>query len=129
MKKSGKIIFVTLAILMLLGTGVFTYLNHIPKAETFGYESMMCCVVVYLFYRPFTKRGELEVILLNFACILGVNAIILVPEWTFGNIITAWGWSAIGFLLVCVISLVARKTKLLVEENASSAGHHECPVT
>ena len=56
MKKSGKIIFVTLAILLLLGTGVFTYLNHIPKAETFGYESMMCCVVVYLFYRPFTKR-------------------------------------------------------------------------
>lgn len=120
MKKSGKIIFVALGILLVLGTGVFTYLNHTPKAETFGYESMMCCVVVYLFYRPFTKRGELEVILLNFACILGVNAIILVPEWTFGNIITAWGWSAIGFLVVCAISFIARKTKLMDVENASA---------
>ena len=117
MKKSGKIIFVALGILLVLGTGVLTYLNHTPKAETFGYESMMCCVVVYLFYRPFTKRGELEVILLNFACILGVNAIILVPEWTFGNIITAWGWSAIGFLVVCAISFIARKTKLMDVEN------------
>ena len=127
MKKSGKIIFVTLGILLLLGTGVFTYLNHTPKAEMFGYESMMFCVVAYLFHRPFTKKGELEVILLNFACMLGINAIILVPEWTFSNIITAWGWSAIGFLLVCVISLVVRKTKLLVEADASSEGHHECP--
>jgi hypothetical protein len=128
MKKSGKIIFVALGILLVLGTGVFTYLNHTPKAETFGYESMMCCVVVYLFYRPFTKRGELEVILLNFACILGVNAIILVPEWTFGNIITAWGWSAIGFLVVCAISFIARKTKLLDVGNAS-AEHNQCPST
>ena len=129
MKKSGKIIFVALGILLVLGTGVFNYLNHIPKAEAFGYESMMFCVVAYLFHRPFTKKGELEVILFNFACILGVNAIILVPEWTFSNIITAWGWSAIGFLLVCVISLVVRKTKLLVEADASSEGHHECPPT
>lgn len=129
MKKSGKIIFVALGILLVLGTGVFNYLNHIPKAEAFGYESMMFCVVTYLFHRPFTKKGELEVILFNFACILGVNAIILVPEWTFSNIITAWGWSAIGFLLVCVISLVVRKTKLLVEADASSEGHHECPPT
>lgn len=128
MKKSGKIIFVALGILLVLGTGVFTYLNHTPKAETFGHESMMCCVVVYLFYRPFTKRGELEVILLNFACILGVNAIILVPEWTFGNIITAWGWSAIGFLVVCAISFIARKTKLLDVGNAS-AEHNQCPST
>ena len=128
MKKSGKIIFVALGILLVLGTGVFTYLNHTPKAETFEYESMMCCVVVYLFYRPFTKRGELEVILLNFACILGVNAIILVPEWTFGNIITAWGWSAIGFLVVCAISFIARKTKLLDVGNAS-AEHNQCPST
>ena len=128
MKKSGKIIFVALGILLVLGTGVFTYLNHTPKAETFGYESMMCCVVIYLFYRPFTKRGELEVILLNFACILGVNAIILVPEWTFGNIITAWGWSAIGFLVVCAISFIARKTKLLDVGNAS-AEHNQCPST
>ena len=128
MKKSGKIIFVALGLLLVLGTGVFTYLNHTPKAETFGYESMMCCVVVYLFYRPFTKRGELEVILLNFACILGVNAIILVPEWTFGNIITAWGWSAIGFLVVCAISFIARKTKLLDVGNAS-AEHNQCPST
>ena len=128
MKKSGKIIFVTLGILRVGGTGAFTYLKHTPKAETFGYESMMCCVVVYLFYRPFTKRGELEVILLNFACILGVNAIILVPEWTFGNIITAWGWSAIGFLVVCAISFIARKTKLLDVGNAS-AEHNQCPST
>ena len=128
MKKSGKIIFVALGILLVLGTGVFTYLNHTPKEETFGYERMMCCVVVFLFYRPFTKRGELEVILLNFACILGVNAIILVPEWTFGNIITAWGWSAIGFLVVCAISFIARKTKLLDVENAS-AEHNQCPNT
>ena len=128
MKKSGKIIFVALGRLLVLGTGVFNYLNHIPKAEAFGYESMMFCVVAYLFHRPFTKKGELEVILFNFACILGVNAIILVPEWTFNNIITAWGWSAIGFLVVCAISFIARKTKLLDVENAS-AEHNQCPST
>ena len=89
----------------------------------FGYESMVCCVVVYLFNRPFTKRSELEVIILNFVCILGVNAVIIVPEWTFNNIITAWGWSAIGFLIVCVISFIARKTKLLAEMDASAKGN------
>ena len=123
MKKSGKIIFVTLGVMLLLGMGLFIYLNHIPKAESFGYESMACCVVVYLFNRPFTKRSELEVIILNFVCILGVNAVIIVPEWTFNNIITAWGWSAIGFLIVCVISFIARKTKLLAETDASAKGN------
>ena len=123
MKKSGKIIFVTLGILLLLGTGVFTYLNHTPKAEMFGYESMMCCVVAYLFDRPFTKKGELEVIMFTFICMLGINAVILVPKWTFNNIITAWGWSAIGFLIVCVISFIARKTKLLAEVDASAKGN------
>ena len=123
MKKTGKIIFVTLGVMLLLGMGLFIYLNHIPKAESFGYESMVCCVVVYLFNRPFTKRSELEVIILNFVCILGVNAVIIVPEWTFNNIITAWGWSAIGFLIVCVISFIARKTKLLAEVDASAKGN------
>ena len=117
MKKSGKIIFVALGLLLVLGTGVFNYMNQIYKKEMFGYESMVCCVVVYLFNRPFTKRSELEVIILNFVCILGVNAVIIVPEWTFNNIITAWGWSAIGFLVVCAISFIARKTKLMDVEN------------
>lgn len=123
MKKTGKIIFVALGLLLVLGTGVFNYLNQISKTEMFGYESMVCCVVVYLFNRPFTKRSELEVIILNFVCILGVNAVIIVPEWTFNNIITAWGWSAIGFLIVCVISFIARKTKLLAEVDASAKGN------
>ena len=34
MKKSGKIIFVTLGVMLLLGMGLFIYLNHIPKAES-----------------------------------------------------------------------------------------------
>jgi len=123
MKKSGKIIFVALGLLLVLGTGVFNYLNHIPKTEMFGYESMVCCVVAYLFNRAFTKRNELEAIILNFVCILGVNAVIIVPEWTFNNIITAWGWSAIGFLIVCVISFIARKTKLLAEVDVSAKGN------
>ena len=123
MKKSGKIIFVALGILLVLGTGVLTYLNHIPKAEAFGYESLVLCVTTFLFYRPFTKRGELEAILLNFVIMLGVTAVVTVPEWTFNNIITAWGWSAIGFLIVCVISFIARKTKLLAEVDASAKGN------
>ena len=128
MKKSGKIIFVALGLLLVLGTGVFNYLNHISKTEMFGYESMVCCVVAYLFDRPFTKKGELEVIMFTFICMLGINAVILVPEWTFNNIITAWGWSAIGFLVVCAISLIVRKTKLLDLENGS-AEHNQCPST
>lgn len=127
-EETGKIIFVVLGILLVLGTGVLTYLNHIPKAEAFGYESLVLCVTTFLFYRPFTKRGELEAILLNFVIILGVTAVITVPEWTFNNIITAWGWSAIGFLVVCAISFIARKTKLLDVENAS-AEHNQCPST
>ena len=123
MKKSGKIIFVVLGILLVLGTVVFNYLNHIPKAEAFGYESLVLCVTTFLFYRPFTKRGELEAILLNFVIMLGVTAVVTVPEWTFNNIITAWGWSAIGFLIVCVISFIARKTKLLAEVDASAKGN------
>ena len=123
MKKSGKIIFVALGILLVLGTGVLTYLNHIPKAEAFGYESLVLCVTTFLFYRPFTKRGELEAILLNFVIMLGVTAVVTVPEWTFNNIITAWGWSAIGFLIVCVISFIARKTKLLAEVDAPAKGN------
>ena len=123
MKKSGKIIFVTLGVMLLLGMGLFIYLNHIPKAESFGYESMAFCVLAYLFDRPFTKKGELEVIMFTFICMLGINAVILVPEWTFNNFITAWGWSAIGFLIVCVISFIARKTKLLAEVDASAKGN------
>ena len=118
MKKSGKIIFVALGILLVLGTGVFTYLNHIPTAEAFGYASLVLCVTTFLFYSPFTKRGELEAILLNFVIILGVTAVVTVPEWTFNNIITAWGWSAIGFLVVCGISFIVRKTKLMEVDNA-----------
>ena len=57
MKKSGKIIFVALGILLVLGTVVFNYLNHIPKAEAFGYESLVLCVTTFLFYRPFTLSG------------------------------------------------------------------------
>lgn len=128
MKKSGKIIFVALGILLVLGTCVFTYLNHIPKAEAFGYESLVLCVTTFLFYRPFTKRGELEAILLNFVIILGVTAVVTVPEWTFNNIITAWGWSAIGFLVVCAISLIVRKAKLMDVENGP-AEHNQCPST
>ena len=128
MKKSGKIIFVTLGVMLLLGMGLFIYLNHIPKAESFGYESMAFCVLAYLFDRPFTKKGELEVIMFTFICMLGINAVILVPEWTFNNIITAWGWSAIGFLVVCAISFIVRKAKLLDVENAP-AEHNQCPST
>lgn len=66
----------------------------------------------------YSKRGELEAILLNFVIMLGVTAVVTVPEWTFNNIITAWGWSAIGFLVVCGISFIVRKTKLMEVDNA-----------
>ena len=44
MSKNLKKVYLTLAIALLIGMGLYTYLNHIPKAEAFGYESMVFCI-------------------------------------------------------------------------------------
>ena len=45
MSKNMKRVYLTLAIALLIGMGLYTYLNHIPKAEAFGYESMVFCII------------------------------------------------------------------------------------
>ena len=115
MSKNMKRVYLTLAIALLIGMGLYTYLNHIPKAEAFGYESMVFCILGYLVYRPFSKQGEFQVIVFTFLTMALLRGTALLPQFSFNNMIVAWGWCVLGLIVVCLISFVARKTNLIKE--------------
>ena len=100
---------------LLIGMGLYTYLNHIPKAEAFGYESMVFCILGYLAYRPFSKQDEFRVIVFTFLTMALLRGTALLPQFSFNNMIITWGWCVLGLIVVCLISFVARKTNLIKE--------------
>ena len=109
MSKNLKRVYLTLAIALLIGMGLYTYLNHIPKAEAFGYESMVFCILGYLAYRPFSKQDEFRVIVFTFLTMALLRGTALLPQFSFNNMIITWGWCVLGLIVVCLISFVARK--------------------
>ena len=115
MRKNLKRVYLTLAIALLIGMGLYTYLNHIPKAEAFGYESMVFCILGYLAYRPFSKQDEFRLIVFTFLTMALLRGTALLPQFSFNNMIITWGWCVLGLIVVCLISFVARKTNLIKE--------------
>ena len=96
MSKNLKRVYLTLAIALLIGMGLYTYLNHIPKAEAFGYESMVFCILGYLAYRPFSKQDEFRVIVFTFLTMALLRGTALLPQFSFNNWFVALGIQAIG---------------------------------
>lgn len=125
MSKNLKRVYLTLAIALLIGMGLYTYLNHIPKAEAFGYESMVFCILGYLAYRPFSKQDEFRVIVFTFLTMALLRGTALLPQFSFNNMIMAWGWCVLGLIVVFLISFVARKTNLIKELGLAQSPHQQ----
>jgi hypothetical protein len=109
MKKSGKIIYVSLGVLLSVIAVCFSY--NKPKVDPI--QCLALPILLYLFCRPFFKYPERKLIVAISLSALIASAIIFVPQITIDYIIESWGWTFVGLFCVCAISFVARKVKLV----------------
>ncbi len=98
-------------------TLVMNFSKQVP-----GSSAMVFCVVAYLIERIFSKDKEQKVMLHSFLFVFTLLFVKQAMQMDLKPLLPTYGWMVVGMVIVCGISFIARKTKLINTEETPNKG-------
>ncbi len=122
MDARGKTIYACLTVLIFVAWFVASTLVMNFSKQVPGSSAMVFCVVAYLIERIFSKNKEQKVMLHSFLFVFTLLFVKQAMQMDLKPLLPTYGWMVVGMVIVCGISFIARKTKLINTEETPNKG-------